>query len=314
MSALAAELTAIDLGDQRLNRRARRMLEKFGDKPTVSIPAACGGWGETRAAYRLFDHPEVTAEAVLAPHIACTEERLREHPRVLCVQDTTELDYTKKKGIAGLGPLYYETRRGMTCIRRGPLCRARRRLAGPCPTSRPTPRRWAQAARGHRRRSRAHRDHLRSASLQWPACAYRSPAHQGRADYAQGAVATRPNLARHRRHRLVRHRTTPARRGRPARLDTVDQPPRRDSRAGDRKALLVPLPLADRGVTGPVATACSRSLLKTRPRLCEVRRLNRKVNSSRYDCKWTSNTEPWWVPRIQRFSRLAIRCTPGMAT
>lgn len=113
MSALAAELTRIDLGDRRLNRRARRILEKFGQKPTVSIPAACGGWGETRAAYRLFDHPEVTAEAVLAPHIACTEERLREHPRVLCIQDTTELDYTTKKGIAGLGPLNYESRRGM---------------------------------------------------------------------------------------------------------------------------------------------------------------------------------------------------------
>jgi hypothetical protein len=47
MSALAAELTAIELGDQRLNRRARRLLEKLGEKPTVSIPAACGGWGET---------------------------------------------------------------------------------------------------------------------------------------------------------------------------------------------------------------------------------------------------------------------------
>jgi len=48
MSALAAELTWIELGDQRLNRRARRLLEKLGEKPTVSIPAACGGWGETR--------------------------------------------------------------------------------------------------------------------------------------------------------------------------------------------------------------------------------------------------------------------------
>jgi hypothetical protein len=89
------------------------LLETLGEKPTESIPAACGGWDQTRAAYRLFDHPEVTAEAVLAPHIACTEQRLREHPRVLCVQDTTELDYTKKLGIAGLGPLNYETRRGM---------------------------------------------------------------------------------------------------------------------------------------------------------------------------------------------------------
>lgn len=113
MSALAAELSWIALGDRRLNRRARRLLEKLGEKPTVSIPAACGGWGETRAAYRLFDHPAVTAEAVLAPHVACTEERLREHPRVLCIQDTTELDYTTKKGIAGLGPLNYESRWGM---------------------------------------------------------------------------------------------------------------------------------------------------------------------------------------------------------
>jgi hypothetical protein len=113
MSALAAELTLIELGDRRLNRRARRLLEKLGAKPTVSIPAACGGWGETRAAYRLFDHPEVTAEAVLAPHVACTEERLRAHPRVLCIQDTTELDYTTKKGITELGPLNYEGRWGM---------------------------------------------------------------------------------------------------------------------------------------------------------------------------------------------------------
>jgi hypothetical protein len=113
MSALAAELGTIDLGDQRLNRRAQRLAQQLGEKPTLSIPAACGGWGETRAAYRLFDHPEVSAARVLAPHRACTEERLRAYPRVLCIQDTTELDYTTKKGIAGLGPLNYETRWGI---------------------------------------------------------------------------------------------------------------------------------------------------------------------------------------------------------
>ena len=114
MSALAAELTSIALGDRRLNRRAQRLAQQLGEKPTLSIPAACGGWGETRAAYRLFDHPAVSAEAVLAPHIACTEERLRAHPRVLCIQDTTELDYTTKKdSIIGLGPLNYESRWGL---------------------------------------------------------------------------------------------------------------------------------------------------------------------------------------------------------
>jgi hypothetical protein len=110
---LACELQTISLGDQRLNHRAQQLIETLGAKPTQSIPAACNGWDETRAAYRFFDHDRVTAKQVLAPHIVCTEERLREHPRVLCIQDTSELDYTTKKGIAGLGPLNYESRYGM---------------------------------------------------------------------------------------------------------------------------------------------------------------------------------------------------------
>jgi hypothetical protein len=113
MSAPIEELGDIALGDARLNRRARRLLQRLGDKPTVSIPAACGGWSETRAAYRLFDHPQVTAEAVLAPHIARTVERMRAHPRVLCIQDTSELDYTGKPSMQGLGPLNLELRQGL---------------------------------------------------------------------------------------------------------------------------------------------------------------------------------------------------------
>jgi hypothetical protein len=113
VSALVAELETIKLGDARLNRRAQRVLGPLGDKPTASIPTACGGWRETRAAYRLFDRAKVTAEQVLAPHTACTIERLREYPRVLCIQDTSELDYTGKTDIEGLGPLNYESRRGL---------------------------------------------------------------------------------------------------------------------------------------------------------------------------------------------------------
>ena len=113
MSALAEEFYGIDLGDQRLNRRARRLLQRLGDQPMVSIPAACNGWSETRAAYRLFDTAKVTAEAVLAPHIAHTVERMRAHPRVLCIQDTSEIDYTGKPSMQGLGPLNLEIRQGL---------------------------------------------------------------------------------------------------------------------------------------------------------------------------------------------------------
>jgi hypothetical protein len=113
VSALAEELGGIDLGDRRLNRRARRLLQQLGDKPTVSIPAACGGWTETRVASRLFDHAQVGAERVLAPHIACTAERMRAHPPVLCIQDTSEVDYTGRPSVQGLGPLDHETRQGL---------------------------------------------------------------------------------------------------------------------------------------------------------------------------------------------------------
>ena len=113
MNDLVVELETIDLGDKRLNRRARRVLAKLGAKPQASIPAACGGWGETRAAYRLFDHPNVTAQQILEPPYRCSEQRIRQHQRVLCLQDTTEVDYTGKNDIEGLGPLNYETRRGL---------------------------------------------------------------------------------------------------------------------------------------------------------------------------------------------------------
>lgn len=113
MSWAEAEMKRADFGDKRLNRRAIRILERLGDKPKLSIPAACRGWDETLAAYRFLENDKVQAESVLAPHTEATVERMREHAVVLCVADTTELDYTGKKDIRGLGPLTYETQRGL---------------------------------------------------------------------------------------------------------------------------------------------------------------------------------------------------------
>jgi hypothetical protein len=108
-----AEMEVVDLGDKRLNRRVIRLLARLGEKPTLSIPAACRGWAETQAAYRFFDNEKVSAERVLAPHIEATRERMRGEAVILCITDTTELDYSGKKDIRGLGPLTYEAQRGM---------------------------------------------------------------------------------------------------------------------------------------------------------------------------------------------------------
>jgi hypothetical protein len=91
---IGLELAGIDLGDARLNRRSVRVLETLAAQPQASINAACQGWDETIAAYRLFDHAEVSPEKILAPHQDATRKRIREQPTVLIVQDTTELDFT----------------------------------------------------------------------------------------------------------------------------------------------------------------------------------------------------------------------------
>ena len=113
MSILGDELKHMDVGDQRLTKRSIEVLETLGAQPQKSIPAACNGWSETKAAYRLFDNSKITAQAVLEPHYACTAKRIAEYPTVLCVQDTSEMDYTGKNDIQGLGPLNYESRRGL---------------------------------------------------------------------------------------------------------------------------------------------------------------------------------------------------------
>ena len=110
---LTDELAELDLGDARLNKRACALIETLGRRPDRSIPAACGGWAETKAAYRLLDSDKVSAHKLLEPHYARTRERMTEHDTVLCIQDTTELDYTGKNDIQGLGTLNYEHRRGL---------------------------------------------------------------------------------------------------------------------------------------------------------------------------------------------------------
>src|SRR5512143_37187 len=113
VSWAATELAGADLGDARLNRRLLRVAGQLGAQPGASIPVACGGWAETQAAYRLLAHDNVEWESVLAPHWDCSVERLRAHRVVLCLQDTTEWDFTSQPGIAGLGPLSYLRQHGL---------------------------------------------------------------------------------------------------------------------------------------------------------------------------------------------------------
>jgi len=113
-SWIVEETRTVDLNDARLNARFREVLAQLGERPTASIPAACGGHAEMTAAYRLFDNAKATFERILAPHTEATRQRMAAQPIVLLVQDTTEIDVTRPaQQVQGAGPLDEGARRGL---------------------------------------------------------------------------------------------------------------------------------------------------------------------------------------------------------
>ena len=99
------EVGHAQLGDTRRVRRLTRVVSDLAAHPGDSIPAACGDWAATKAAYRFFDDDGVAAGAIRDAHQAATLSRIAAHATVLVLQDTTALDFSTHPGLAGAGPL-----------------------------------------------------------------------------------------------------------------------------------------------------------------------------------------------------------------
>ena len=69
------------------------LAETLSDKPGASVPGACADRAETVAAYRLLANEDVSWRDVLEAHGQATVRRMSAEAVVLCLQDTTELDY-----------------------------------------------------------------------------------------------------------------------------------------------------------------------------------------------------------------------------
>lgn len=106
------ETSACDFNDLRLLQRMQLILERLAENPMASLKSALRGWAEVMGAYRFCNNKRTSVESVIGPHREATLLRLSEHPRVLHVQDTTELDYTPKKKLKGTGPLSTISRQG----------------------------------------------------------------------------------------------------------------------------------------------------------------------------------------------------------
>ena len=109
MGWASTEFETIDLGIERHNKRAIRLVECRAR----SLRQACHKPAETGlAAYRFFNNQEIDWCAILSAHTDCVKTRMAGHEAVLCIQDMTELDFNGRKA-NGLGPLSYEAQRGM---------------------------------------------------------------------------------------------------------------------------------------------------------------------------------------------------------
>jgi hypothetical protein len=75
------------------------------DPPLSNIPQASGAAIAAKAAYRCLDNDKVAWPAILEPHYAATEDRVRAAPLVLVAQDTTPLNYSPHPHTQGLGPI-----------------------------------------------------------------------------------------------------------------------------------------------------------------------------------------------------------------
>ena len=101
-----AELGQAQLGDERLRKRLLVMARDFYARPQSNVPQSCNGdRAKTRAAYRFFDHAQVSMAAVLQSHYAATATRVAQQTVVLAAQDTTSLNYNTHPATENLGPI-----------------------------------------------------------------------------------------------------------------------------------------------------------------------------------------------------------------
>ena len=108
------EMKRLELGDERLEKRACKIISDFSHNPTASIPEFCGDRAATQAAYNFFSHKQLNGRAILEAQRQATLERIKQggYQLILALQDTTEFNYTHHAATAGLGPLDHPTYQG----------------------------------------------------------------------------------------------------------------------------------------------------------------------------------------------------------
>jgi len=94
-----------ELADLRRTDRLVKMATAIAENPSASLPESMRNWGDTLAAYRFLDHPDIKHEQIMLPHWMNTRQEAMQRSRVLLAADTTNINLSSHETVEGLGPI-----------------------------------------------------------------------------------------------------------------------------------------------------------------------------------------------------------------
>lgn len=94
---IGAEFSGANLGDVRLSKRLVKIAEAVSRSPGAGLPQVMEDDAALEATYRFLGNEQVTADAILAPHVAQTVKRCSGFREVLAVHDRTSFHFGGEK-------------------------------------------------------------------------------------------------------------------------------------------------------------------------------------------------------------------------
>jgi hypothetical protein len=94
---------ASGLPDLRLQQRLHTLIDTFSQQPQRSVPHSTGNRNDMDAAYNFFKNPRVQPGAIVHCCLPETVQQLSGCPRVLAIQDTSDLNYSSLSATTGRG-------------------------------------------------------------------------------------------------------------------------------------------------------------------------------------------------------------------
>lgn len=95
----------VDLGEVRRNQRTVTIAAAMAANPDKSIPKMFIHCYDIKAAYNFFRHPEATPDNLQLAHREAVLEQMRLPGRYLLLEDSSEMSWSGKLPIPGLGPI-----------------------------------------------------------------------------------------------------------------------------------------------------------------------------------------------------------------